>query len=143
MTIAKSWLYGGIAAGALVLAAAGLAVGLAAGSSHSKSPSTGQASATALTSAQQARLEHGLTAAAVSAQAAVVAPNVRSQFVARGRLLLPAGTRVRIEPGTFKVTRSGIAVVAADTTGPEAGRWELLLVRDGPNWSLIGTRRLS
>lgn len=143
MTISKRGLYGVIAAGALVSASAGLFISQETGSSGARPSAPGGASATVLTVVQQSRLEHGITAPGLSAQAAVIAPSVRNQFISLGQPLLPAGTQMHIEPATFMVTRSGIAVVTASTSGTQTGRWQLMLARDGANWSLIGTRRLS
>jgi hypothetical protein len=141
MAVRKRSLYSLIAAGVLVLIA-GLAVGLITAFSGSNSSQRGSTSAIEFNTAQQIRLERGLTESEIGSQATIVAPEIRSQFMGRGQLLLPAGSQVRIEPATFQVTPSGIATVNAVITGSEPGRWQLLLVRDDGNWALIGTRRL-
>ena len=73
----------------------------------------------------------------------MVALQVRAAFVQKGRLLLPAGSRLVIRRSTFRQVTSETAVVDAVVTGPSPGRWELLLVRQEGQWLLIGTRRLS
>jgi hypothetical protein len=131
----KRFKLGLIAAGSL-LAAAGAAVALLAvlGSR--------QSSAVAFSAAQQARLQRGLTAQGIPAQASVVAGEVRAQFISRGRPLLPTGSRVRIQPVTFDSRSAKTATVDAVVTGLQAGHWQLLLIKESGNWLLIGTREL-
>lgn len=142
MAVRKRSKYSLIAA-SCVLLAAGLTVGLITVSSGSRSPARGRASAAVFSSAQLVRLERGLTAPTVDSQAAVVAPQIRTQFLDRGQPLLPAGSRVRISSATFRFARAGLATVNAVITGPEAGRWQLILIRNQGHWLIIGTRRLS
>lgn len=95
-----------------------------------------------LTSAQRTRLEHGISAPAVGSQAAVIAAEVRVQFINANRSMLPSGSRVRISTTTFRATSAGTATVDAVVSGPTPGRWRLLLIREGGQWLLIGTRKL-
>jgi hypothetical protein len=96
----------------------------------------------ALGTAQQARLERTVTSANMSVQATAVAPGIRAAFISRGVRLLPAGSHMRISPASFRITSAITAVVNATVTGPQPGHWRLLLVHQGGQWLLLGTRRL-
>jgi len=130
--------------GVLVLAGVGigLAVGLS-GPSPSHAAAAAAAAAVQLTKPQQARLEQGITAPAVTAEASVVAVEVRSQFEQRGRPLLPAGSHVSVDDATFHALSAQLADVDASVTGPSPGRWQLVLVRENGQWLLFGTKKLS
>jgi hypothetical protein len=95
-----------------------------------------------LTSAQRTRLEQGISAPAVGSEAAVVAAEVRAQFISADRSMLPASSHVRISTATFRATSAGTATVDVVVSGPAPGRWQLLLIREGGQWLLIGTRKL-
>jgi hypothetical protein len=122
---------------AVIAVSAALVASCSFGSSQHPGPSR------TLAPTQQARLERDIAARSVQAEANVVAPQVRAAFVQKGRLLLPAGSRLVIRRSTFRQVTSETAVVDAVVTGPSPGRWELLLVRQEGQWLLIGTRRLS
>jgi hypothetical protein len=92
--------------------------------------------------AQQTQLERGLTAPAITKEATVVAVEIRGQFLAKGRRLLPAGSRILVLPSTFEATSPRTATVRATVSGPQPGHWLLLLIKEGKSWLLIGTRRL-
>lgn len=94
-----------------------------------------------LTAQQSDVLRRAITAPNVASEAVVVAAEIRAQFVKNGRTLLPAGSSLWIETGSFRETNVGTATVTAVVTGPAPGRWQLLLVREGGQWLLIGTRR--
>jgi hypothetical protein len=128
----------GLAAVAGLLVAAGVAVVLLTVTGTHQ----GSASAVGFSSAEQARLQRGLTAPSIAAQSRVVAAEIRAQFIGRGRLLLPAGSRVHIEPATFDARSVKTATVDAIITGPKPGHWQLLLINESGNWQLIGTKRL-
>lgn len=95
-----------------------------------------------LTAQQADVLRRSITAPTVASEAAVVAAEIRAQFVKNGRTLLPAGSSLRIETGSFRETNAGTATVSAVVSGPAPGRWQLLLAREGGQWLVIGTRRL-
>jgi hypothetical protein len=141
MALRKRFVFGLIAAACLLVAAGVVAALLTTTGGH-KSASQGNVPAAKFNSAQQVRLERGLTAPGIAAQSTVVAAEIRAQFVGRGRPLLPADSRVRIEPATFDATSAKTATVDAAVTGPDSGRWQLLLVSEGGNWLLLGTRKL-
>ena|SRR5689334_16272913 len=128
-----------IAAGVLVLGGlgAGLAVGLSGSTTNRAVVPPG------LGTSQQVRLEKGITAPTVTAQAAVVAAEVRSQFVSQRQPLLPPGSHLSISSTTFRTVSAQMATVDATVTGAEVGRWQLVLVRERSQWLLIGTRKLS
>lgn len=127
-----------------VLVLAGMGIGLAVGlSGPSPSHSTTAAAATQFTHPQQVRLEQGLTAPTVIAGASVVAIEVRSEFEQRGRPLLPAGSHVSISDATFHALSAQLATVNATVIGSSPGRWELVIVREGGQWLVLGTRKLS
>lgn len=138
MAVRKRMVFG-VAAGAL--AAAGVVVAVVAIGGGGPGGRV-NAAAIGFGPAQVSRLERGLTAPALGRQAVVVAPQIRAQFVRRGQSLLPPGSGVRVEPATFHLTRAGFAVVQAVLNGPEAGRWQLILIRSRGDWLLIGTRRI-
>lgn len=96
-----------------------------------------------LTAAQRTHLEQGIEAPAVGSEAAVAAAEVRAQFISADRSMLPAGSRVQISAATFRATSAGTATVDAVVSGSAPGRWQLLLIREGGQWLLIGTRKLS
>lgn len=124
-----------------VVALAGLATGLAVRlSGPTGSPATASAG---LTTSQQELLEKGITAPTVTAQAGVVAEEVRSQFVNQDQPLLAPGSHLSIRSTTFHAVSAQMATVDASVTGSQAGRWQLVLVREGKQWLLIGTRKLS
>jgi len=137
MTLRKRSVYWLGAAGLLL--AVGAAIVLL---TVNKSQQSATASSVKLSSAQQSRLERGLTAPSVAGELTVVAAEVRAPFMSRGQRLLPAGSRVRIEPATFKAGTVKTATVDAVLTGPHPARWQLLLINESGNWLLIGTRRL-
>jgi hypothetical protein len=85
-----------------------------------------------LTKAEQARLERGITAPTIAAEASVLAIEVRSQFEQAGKLLLPVGSQVAINDATFQAVSAQMATVDATEKGPNPGHWQLL-----------GTRKLS
>jgi hypothetical protein len=123
-----------------VITLAGLGAGLAIGLSG---PNGGPAAASAgLSSAQQVRLEKGLTAPTLAVQAGVVAGEVRAQFEARGKQLLPPGSHLSIEPATFHAISSQLATVDAAVTGPSVSHWQLILVREAGRWQLLGSKKL-
>lgn len=127
-----------------VLTLTGLGVGLAVGfSGSSSSHATTAAAAAQLTKPQQTQLEQGITAPTVTAEASVVATEVRSQFEQQGKPLLPAGSHLSISDATFHSFSAQLATVNATVTGSSPGRWQLVLVREAGHWLLLGTRKLS
>jgi hypothetical protein len=126
-------------AGVVVLAGlgAGLALGLSGSAGNPAAASAG------LSSSQQVRLEKGITAATIAAQAGVVAGEERAQFEAHGKQLLPPGSHLSIETATFHALSSQLATVDAAVSGPSASRWQLVLVREAGRWQLLGSRKLS
>ncbi len=72
----------------------------------------------------------------------LVAAEVRPQFLKKDQRLLPAGSQLRINASTFRLTSAGTATVDAMVSGPAPGRWRLLLIFEGGKWLLIGTRKL-
>jgi hypothetical protein len=141
MAVQKRWIFG-LTAVAAVLVAGGIAVVLLVLAGSPKSAARSSESAIKLGTGQQARLEHGLVAPGIKAEAGVMAGEIRGQFLARGQPLLPAGSRIRIDPATFEATSPQTATVRTTVTGPQPGHWLLLLIKEGANWLLIGTRRL-
>jgi len=141
MALRKRWIFG-LAAGAGLLTAAAFAAVLVPATGGHKPAIRVNVSAVKLGSAQLARLERGLTAPEIAAQATVVAAEIRAQFIARGRPLLPAGSRVDIQPATFDARSTQTATVDASVSDPKPARWQLLLIKEGGNWLLIGTRGL-
>jgi hypothetical protein len=135
--------------GILVLAGAG--IGLAVGLSAPSASRTTSAAAAQLrspqqlrfTKSQQLRLEQGITAPTVTAQARILASEVRSQFEQQGKPLLPAGSHVTINDATFHVLSAQLATVDASVSGPSPGRWQFVLVREAGQWLLLGTGQLS
>jgi hypothetical protein len=126
------------------LALAGVGIGLAVGlSKPSPSSTTTTAAAPQLTQPQQVRLEQGITASTIAAQAGILAPEVRSPFEQRGKPLLPSGSHVSINDATFHALSAQLAYVDAAVTGPNPGRWQLVLVRESGQWFLFGARKLS
>lgn len=125
-------------AGLLVLAAVGidLAVRL------SESTGNPTAASAGLSAPQQERLQKGITARTVAAQASVVAIEVRGRFKQLGKPLLPVGSRLSISDTTFRAFSARLATVNATVTGSSPGRWKLVLVREGGQWLLLGTRKL-
>lgn len=123
-----------------MLAFAGLGIGLAVGLSGAPSSAS---TAVTFTAPQQLRLEQGITAPTVIAQANIVATEVRSQFEGRGKPLLPTGSHLSITASTFHAISAQIATVDAVVSGPDAGRWQLVLVHEAGQWLLLGTRKLS
>jgi hypothetical protein len=128
---------------------AGMGIGLALGLRGS-SPSQGTAASTTTTVAaaqftkpQQVRLEQGITAPTVTAEASILAIEVRSQFDQRGKPLLPAGSHVSILDSTFHAFSAQLATVNATVAGSSPGRWKFVLVREAGQWLLLGTRKLS
>jgi hypothetical protein len=116
MTLRKRKTFG-LASAVVLVVTAGLAISrLILRAGHQ---SAAQASGFAVSPrvGQQVRLERGLTAPAIPAQATVVAGEIRSQFLANGRSLLPEGSRVRIQPATFYATSPMTATVRASITG--------------------------
>lgn len=126
-----------------VLALAGVGIGLAAGLSRPSPSHAAAATAMQLTKLEQARLEQGMTAPTIAAEASVLAIEVRSQFEEAGKLLLPAGSRMAINGATFHAVSARVATVDARETGPHPDHWQLMLVREAGHWQLLGTRKLS
>ncbi len=124
-----------------VLALAGAGTGLAISLGGSASSPT--ASPAVLPTAQQGRIEKGITARSLTAQAGVVAKEVRHQFIEHGRSLLPPGSRLSIRGASFHAVSPYMATVKATVAGPQAGLYQLVLIREAGRWLLIGTRKLS
>lgn len=125
-----------------VVLLAGVGVVLAIGLRGPTATTTAKAETT-FTGPQQQRLEEGLTARTVAAQASVVAVEVRHAFEARGKPLLPAGSHVSISQATFHELSAQLATVDATVSGPHPGHWQLVLVREAGRWLLVGTRKLA
>lgn len=136
-----------------VLALGGLGIGLAVGWGSRPPTATGASSATAASSgaavvaapfpaAQQDRLEQGIDAPTVTAQAGIVAAEIRGQFEKLGKPLLPPGSRLSIDAATFHAASAQFATVNAAVTGPQPGSWQLVLIREDGQWLLLGTRKL-
>ena len=92
---------------------------------------------------QQVRLEKGITSPTVVSQSNVIATELRSQFDSRGKPLLPAGSHVSINDATFHALSAQLATVDAVVSGPDPGRWQLVLVREAGRWLLLSTRKVS
>lgn len=101
------------------------------------------AAAASFPATQRDRLEQGITAPTVTAQAGVVAAEVRGQFKRKGKPLLPPGSRLSIDAASFRTVSARLATVTAAVTGPEPGTWQLVLIRENGQWLLIGTREMS
>jgi len=136
-----------------VLALAGLGTGIAAGLGGGSPASTsnpsvaaagsgGAVAAAPFPAAQRDRLQQGITAPTVTAQAGVVAAEVRGQFEKLGRPLLPLGSRLSIDAATFRASSAQFATVTAAVTGPQPGTWRLVLIQEDGQWLLLGTRKL-
>ena len=125
--------------GVLVLAGvgAGLAIGLI---GSTASPAAGPA---VLSAPQQARLEQVIAAPTITAQARIVAAQVRGQFEGRGKPLLPPGSHLSIDDVTFHALSPQLATVNATVTGPRTSHWQLVLIRESGQWQLLDSRRLS
>lgn len=132
----RKWRF--VAAAAVLLALAGLGAGLAVGLGGSSS-TTGPS----LTHAERARLEQGISAPTIAAEASVLAIEVRTQFEQTGRRLLPAGSQLTINDATLRAVSAQMATIDATETGPDPGHWQLMLVREAGHWQVLGTRRLS
>jgi hypothetical protein len=139
--VRKQWIFGLVAV-AVVLAAGGVAAALFATAGNPRSSARTSALAVKLSSAQQARLERGLAAPSITAEAAVLAVELRAQFLEKGQSLLPGGSQARIAAATFKTSSPRTATVDASITGPQPRRWQLLLIKENGSWLLIGTREL-
>jgi predicted membrane-bound mannosyltransferase len=132
----RNWKVTAAIASMLVMAGlgAGLVFGLGGPSSVAAPP---------LTKTEQARLEQSITALTVSAEAGVLAVEVRSQFEQAGKPLLSPGSHLSIDAATFQAVSAQVATVDAMETGAHSGRWQLTLVREAGHWQLLGTRKLS
>lgn len=122
-----------------VLAAGGLAVAVIAGLGGFSPSSAGGG----LSSSQQERLESGIANPAVAAEAAILALDLRAQFMKRDQPLLPPGSHLSINAASFHATSADTATVDAVVSGPAPGHWQLMLIRESGSWLLIGTRKLS
>jgi hypothetical protein len=131
----RGWKLTAVAVGVLVLAGLGAGLALGFGGSSTTAPP--------LTKAEQARLEHGITAPTIATEASVLAVEVRSQFEQAGKQLLPAGSHIVIDDATFQTVSLQVATVDATETGANPGDWQLMLVREAGHWQLLGTRKLS
>lgn len=56
--------------------------------------------------------------------------------------LVPEGSVVVVDPGSFRLQTPGVATVEATVSGPAPGRWRLLLVYEADRWKLLGTERM-
>lgn len=137
----RKWIFGLVTA--VILLAGGIAATFIATAGNPRSaarPST--LAIDKFGSAQQARLQRGLVAPSLTAQSAVLAVEIRAQFLEKGQSLLPAGSRARIDATTFKISSPTTAVVDASIDGSHPQRWQLLLIKENGSWLLIGTRGL-
>lgn len=126
-----------------VLALAGVGIGLEVGLSRPSPSHATAAAATQLNKLEQVRLQQGITASTIAAEASVLAIEVRSQFEQAGKLLLPAGSHIAINDATFHAVSARMATVNATETGPHRGYWQLMMVHEAGHWQLLGTRKLS
>lgn len=137
----RHWKLIAVPVGMLVLA--GVGIGLAVELSGPSPTTSTAAAAVQLTKPQQVQLEQGIAASTVTAQASVLAVEVRSMFEQQGKPLLPAGSHVSINDATFHAFSGRFATVDASVSGPSPGRWQFVLVRENDRWFLLGTRKLS
>ena len=96
---------------------------------------------TALPTADVQALEERLSAVRSGDVAPALALSVRQAYLSSGGSLLPGGSHVAIVPGTEHFVSPALGSVEADVTGPEPGRYILLLVSEGGQWHVYGTRR--
>ena len=87
------------------------------------------------------RLETDLSSPDVATQVQALVPGLRVSVVANGRLLLPTGSRVTIDPASLVVVGPGTGEVSASVRGPQPGQWSLFLADDGAGWLVYGTRQ--
>lgn len=93
--------------------------------------------APALTAARIATLEADLASGDPTARAAIVASVVQPAAVAALALFWPAGSKVTIDPATFKAASVTVATVQAQVTGSTAGRYLLLLTWENNTWAVL------
>lgn len=130
--------------GSAAVLAAGLAGGLAGALivGHGGTPSSTAPVGASHVEPQWSSLERGLTAPRIATEADTLAMELRARFVRLGKPLLPAGSRLRINPATFHSLSPRLGTVDAVVTGAEPGRWQLTLIRESGHWLVLGTKKL-
>ena len=95
-----------------------------------------------LAETDRARLEAGLASEDLVALTAVLAPALAQAYGGTGGASLPAGSSVQLDAALFEPDGDE-ASVPMEVSGPEPGRWLLLLVREpGGPWLTVGTSAL-
>lgn len=104
------------------------------------SASSGPATGPTLTSPNTVALERGLSSTQPRDVLPALAPALRARYATHPFPILPAGSTVHLEQSGMR-TDGNLATTPATVTGPEPGRWLVLLVRDGARWVAYGTRK--
>ncbi|MCA1674273.1 MAG: hypothetical protein LC799_19480 [Actinobacteria bacterium] len=96
----------------------------------------------ALSKPEADALSAAVTSADPAARATALAAEVAREPSAAGKPLLPEGSTLAIDASTFQVNPNGLAAVEASVSGPAAGRWRLILVKESGAWKLLATEPL-
>lgn len=133
------------------LAALGLAIaimgaacsdGSGAPGATSTSTTAGSSNADALTDADQTRIETGVTSQDPAARSKVLSDVLAGKPEIANQPFLRAGSVLSLQRSTFRTLRGGSASVEGAVSGPEPGRWLILLARESGEWRVAGARRL-
>lgn len=93
-----------------------------------------------LSSANTKQLEGGLVSDDRASVESVLPLALRDAYAAKPWQMLPKGSSLVIDRSKL-VVAGDLASVPATVTGPEPGRWLLLLIRDGDHWAAYGTHK--
>ena len=117
------------------------------GQGHGKavaaSSSAAPAPVPALSKSRASVIRNSLTNPDTAKVAAVLAPDVRSAYMAAPSALWPAGCSVTVDYTKFKASGANLATVPATVSGTQPGRFVLLLSYVQGQWVVEATHKVT
>jgi len=107
------------------------------GCSQAASPTRSSSPVVMFSASTAKKIASAISSADPTVRLEVLSPELASQVGTQA--ILPAGTTLRIDSGTFRVKGPDSGTVTAVTTGQEPGHWVLYLQRDSGQWKIVDT----
>jgi hypothetical protein len=113
------------------------------GKAVAASSSAAPAPVPALSKTRATVIQNSLTNPDTAKVAAVLAPDVRSAYMAAPSALWPAGCSVTVDYTKFKASGANLATVPATVSGTQPGRFVLLLSYVQGQWVVEATHKVT